>query len=535
MAAAAAFSGCANGQRSLPKTVRVAATPWLADRALAAANELLAPHGITAEPAADVSTADLLVTGSADASGPSSFISRYWVAVTGLPNPAAEILMVTLGDAVAGRITDWTPISGEASPLRVLIPADPAPPLDQWWPGDTRAAEPAPLDGLRAAIAADPNVLAIMPLDAVDASVHSLLVDGVDVIFGGAGAYPLIELASVVRRDVDNEEFGQILDSVAVGMAGELAAPEPSPITMRATGDILPVRCAYARQLELGDLQHAFRELGPWLAEADITVGSLDAAISDAGEPFGCVETFSLLAPVETVDGIALSGFDVITVATNHVKDCGQAACGDQAFFDTLSNLRAAGAQPVGGGADLAEARRPAILTVDGVRFAFLGYDEIAPYYHAEPGVPGTAPLDEASVREDVAAAKQQADVVVVLPQWGVEYMAEPTLQQRAIAHAAVEAGADLVIGNHPHWVQAAEAIGDSFVAYALGNYIFDQDWSLETQQGVVLEASFFGAQLKGIRFYPIHIRDEHQPVFADPDEARQILDRIWTASAALE
>jgi len=530
------MSACGGGDgRSLPATVRVLAGPQFADRALVAANELFAPHGITAELTADAAVADMLVVPNPSSTGPTTFVTRYWVAVTGLSNPATDLSMEQLGAAVGGRVTDWSSISVEATPLRMLVSSDPVPPLGYWWPEETPVAQPLTVDGLRTAIAADPYALAVMPLDDVDARARSLAVDGVDVVFGTAAGYPLIEIASIAIREVDNPEFADILNNVAIQMASRLAAPEPAPITMRATGDILPVRCAYERQLELGDPIHAFRELAPWLAEADITVGSLDAAISDAGEPFGCVETFSLLAPEDSLEGIAMSGFDVITVATNHVKDCGQAACGDDAFFDTLANLRAAGVAPVGGGADLTEARAPAVLTVEGVRFAFLGYDEIAPYYHAAPGVPGTAPLDEAYLREDVAAAALQADVVVVLPQWGIEYQAEPTLLQQELAAVAVESGADLVIGNHPHWVEAAEAIDDAFVAYALGNYIFDQDWSLATQQGVLLEAAFHGAQLKGVRFHPIHIWDEHQPAFAEPAEARQILDRIWTASATLQ
>jgi poly-gamma-glutamate capsule biosynthesis protein CapA/YwtB (metallophosphatase superfamily) len=171
---------------------------------------------------------------------------------------------------------------------------------------------------------------------------------------------------------------------------------------------------------------------------------------------------------------------------------------------------------------------------VKGVRFAFLGYDDIAPYYHAEPAAGGTAPLDEAYVREDVAAAAAQADVVIVMPHWGVEYTSDPTERQRTIASAAFESGATMVIGNHPHWVQAAQATHDTFVTYALGNFVFDQNWSLETQQGAVLEAAFHGSQLKGIEVYPVHIFDQNQPAFAGPDEARQILDRIWQASARL-
>ena len=533
----AACGGDSDGT-SLPGTVRVLAAPPFSDRVLAVANELFAPYGITAELTSDVTSADLLLVPNPSSSnlGASTFVTGYWVPVTGLSNPATGASMEQLGAAVGGRLADWA-FAGEveAPPLHVVVPADPPPPLAYWWPEETSTARAISIDAIRAEIEADPYTLAILPLDAVDARVRSLTVDGVDVVFGFSAGYPLTEIASIAVREVENIEFGDLLGNVAIQMADRLAAPEPAPVTMRATGDILPVRCAYERMLELGDPVHAFRELAPWLAEADITVGSLDAAISDAGEPFGCVETFSLLAPEESLEGIALSGFDVITVATNHVKDCGQAACGDDAFFDTLANLRAAGVAPAGGGADLAAARAPAVLTVDGVRFAFLGSDEIAPHYHAGAGVPGTAPLNEANLREDVAAAARQADVVVVLPQWGVEYQAEPTLLQQELAAAAVESGADLVIGNHPHWVEAAEPIGSAFVAYALGNYIFDQDWSLETQQGVLLEAAFHGAQLKGVRFYPVHIWDEHQPAFADPVEAQQIMDRIWAASAALQ
>jgi poly-gamma-glutamate synthesis protein (capsule biosynthesis protein) len=538
LVAVAAFSACGDdgGGGGLPSTVRVAADPQFADAVLAKANELLAPYGITVEPTDAVEQADMLVVPnpSGDSTGASTYVTRYWVPVTGLSNPATSIGMDQLGAAVGGRLTNWSEVSGEEALLRVAASSDPPAPLAYWWPQEASTAQLLAVDTIREQIDADPHVLALMPLDAVDARVRSLAVDGVDVVFGFAAGYPLVEIASIAVRQSDNIELSDLLNNVAIQMAGELAAPEPTPITMRATGDILPVRCAYARQQELGDPIHAFRELAPWLAEADITVGSLDAAISDAGVPFDCVETFSLLAPEESLPGIELSGFDVITVATNHVKDCGQGACGDDAFFDTLSNLRSVGVMPVGGGADLAEARAPAILTVDGVRFAFLGYDEIAPYYHAEPGVPGTAPLDETYLREDIAAAKQQADVVVVLPQWGIEYQAEPTYLQQQLAAAAVDAGATLVIGNHPHWVEAAEPLGESFVAYALGNYIFDQDWSLETQQGVLLEAAFDGAKLKGVRFHPIHIWDEHQPAFAEPDEAAQIMDRIWTASASL-
>jgi poly-gamma-glutamate synthesis protein (capsule biosynthesis protein) len=517
---ALALAGSCVGQR-MPLVVRIHAEAPLADRAVAAAGELLAARQLPAELVLDPEAAHLTIT-TTGAEGGVPFVMRYWNVAAALPSAVDALSTDELIDAITGG-------------ARVLIPLDPAPPVGLWFPDqDVTVVEPLPLAEIPTALAADASALALLPLEAVDARTKSVALDGVDLVFGegDAAAYPLVDRGYVAVAD---DDFGGVLDGVAAELAARLSVAPPAPIVLRATGDILPVRCAYARMAELGDLAHAFRELGSWLGEADITVGSLDAAISDAGVPFGCVETFSLLGPAATAEGLELSGFDVMTVATNHVKDCGQEACGDQAFFDTLANLRAAGIAPVGGGADLAEARAPAVLTVRGVRFAFLGYDEIAPYYHAEAELPGTAPLDEAYLREDVAAAAVGADVVVVLPQWGVEYTADPTPGQRALARAAVEAGAGLVIGNHPHWVQAAEVIDGAFVAYALGNFVFDQDWSRETQQGVVLDAAFHGAMLRGVRYHPVRIIDEHQPVFAEPEEAREILERIWNASAALE
>ena len=313
------------------------------------------------------------------------------------------------------------------------------------------------------------------------------------------------------------------------------AATPGQLIRLLFTGDIVPARCVYARHLAYNDFRHAFLALGPFLSGADITVGSLDASLSDAGSPMGCVRTYNLLAPPQSVEGLAFAGFDVLTIATNHVKDCGSGgrAC-DEALLDTIANLRGAGIAPVGAGSNLQEARSPAVISVRGTRFAFLGYDDIASYYHASEGQPGTAPLDASTLRADIARAQQAADVVVVLPHWGTEYATTPTERQRELAGTAIETGATLVIGNHPHWAQAVEQVDGAFVAYALGNFVFDQEWSRETQQGVVLEAVFQGSKLAGVNLIPIRIQEMHQPTLAPPEEAEEILKHIREASEGL-
>ena len=328
--------------------------------------------------------------------------------------------------------------------------------------------------------------------------------------------------------------FTPVIASVTVSPT--IPAPTLEPITtLLFTGDIIPARCTDAAvNAHGGDWSVPFQALQPQLAAADITIATLDSTISEAVVPTGCIETFSLGGVAAVADALKYAGYDVIAHAANHIKDCGAAACGDQAMLDTAVNLRAVGIQSVGSGADIVEARKPVVVERNGVRFAFMAYDDIAAYYHADATHGGSAPMDPATVGEDIAAARAIADVVIIIPHWGIEYTAEPSERQRVFARAAADAGADLVIGNHPHWVQANERIGETFVAYALGNFVFDQDWSLETQQGAMLEVKFAGTRVTGTTYFPVHIYDQYQPRLAVGDEAAAILRRIEDASAAL-
>jgi poly-gamma-glutamate synthesis protein (capsule biosynthesis protein) len=321
-----------------------------------------------------------------------------------------------------------------------------------------------------------------------------------------------------------------------MALARALEQPLPPVTRVLITGDIIPSRCVYAKQRARADYAAAFRPTADLLSAADITVGSLDASLSDASQPEDCHETFNLLAPPESVEGLKLGGFDVMTVATNHIKDCGRAGfCGNLAFLDTLSNLKAAGIEPVGGGRNREEAHKPVIVERNGVRFAFLGYDDVASdYYGAGSSTPGTAPLERGGPAADVAAARKTVDVVIVLNQWGVEYTSDPTQRQRALADEAITAGAAVVAGNGPHVVQAVEPRVDGFVAYALGNFVFDQDWSDETQQGLVMEATFLGSRLSSVRLLPVRIVDMFQSTWAGAREGQAVLQRVRDASARL-
>ena len=245
------------------------------------------------------------------------------------------------------------------------------------------------------------------------------------------------------------------LTATVVPSPTSVPTPEPTiePVTtLLFTGDVIPARCVHTQvQARGGDWRLPFEALHDRLSAADITIGTLDSTISDAVRPTGCVPTFSLGGVAAVAGGLQYAGYDVMSHAANHIKDGGE-----QAMLDTIANLKAAGIQPTGSGADLFEARAPAVVVRNGVSFAFLGYDDIAPYYWATDTTSGAAPVDADTIAEDIMNARKYAHVVVIVPHWGVEYTSVPSARQREFARAAIAAGADLIVGNHPHWVQGA-------------------------------------------------------------------------------
>jgi len=317
------------------------------------------------------------------------------------------------------------------------------------------------------------------------------------------------------------------------------ASPSPSPtpipdITLAFTGNIVPARCVQAAVDERGgDPTYLYARVAPLLQQADLAIGGgLAATLSDYPPPTGCRATFVLVGRAHHAAALAQAGLDVIAVATNHIKDCGLLDCGDRAFLDTLANLRAAGIQPVGAGANLEEALEPVIVDLKGVRFAFISHGELRPRNFAGPNTPGTAPLTEENVRESIRRARAAgAQVIVALPHWGPEYEFTPTYPQRNWARILVQAGADLVVGNHPHVVQGMEVLQGVPVFYSLGSFLFDQTWSVETRQSVLLLVRFRGPRLVAWRFIPVAYNEVGEIALLEGEDAQAVLDRIWEAS----
>lgn len=313
------------------------------------------------------------------------------------------------------------------------------------------------------------------------------------------------------------------------------ASPTVIPITeLLFTGVIVPARCVQAAIDENGNADFIYEDMHTMIANADLAVGTLNAALSDYAPRTGCVRTFVLVGGSENADALAVAGFDVVSVATNHIKNCGPTDCGDRAFLDTLKNLRRVGIEPVGAGENLDEALKPIVATINGVRFGFVSLGEIEARAFAADDTPGIAVLTDENLQASIESTKNITDVVIVLPHWGSDYSETPNYRQLHFAQVAVDAGADVVIGNHAHVIQGMQNIDGVPVFYGLGNFVFDQSWSSTTQQGIVVRMLFEGSRYISHEVIPVHIDNDGHVYIPETEEAAEILGRFQSISAEI-
>ncbi|HEX6029974.1 MAG TPA: CapA family protein [Tepidiformaceae bacterium] len=500
--------------------------------------------------ATDQAKADVIFQRS---SSPDAVPVRYFVPVASLAAGLDRVTSAQLLGLLDGSLTlaQAGGIGGAATELGPDIGAD-AELLAAYGPAPD-AVVSGGYEALVKAVASRPDAIAFVPLDFVTFAVSALNVDGVDIVrgVGDPASWPYTERVKLTARS----ERGK---AALPGLQAKLATTLPKVTKVIATGDILQSRCSLTAIEATGDWGAAVRgPMAEYLASADLTLGSLDGSIQDIGQPYGCVATTNLTSPPETIQALTLAGFDEMTVATNHVFDCGQTFCGTRAFLRTLELLDQAGIKHVGGGNNLEEALAPVIFEVNGTKFGVLGFDDVAAYeLEATDTEPGTAPLDDSYAEENAAgepaffrpaeelslnrftarirALKQQVDVVIVQVQTGTEDTHDPSPRSIKALRAAAAAGADLIIGNQAHHVQAVETTEGSFIAYALGNFIFDQVHTPEHTQGYLVEATFWGKQLANVRLVPYQIEDKYRPEFAEAPLRAKILEDVFAASERL-
>jgi poly-gamma-glutamate capsule biosynthesis protein CapA/YwtB (metallophosphatase superfamily) len=269
------------------------------------------------------------------------------------------------------------------------------------------------------------------------------------------------------------ERPGQIEVRARVPGAG---TTKPLGITVR------PLRMLSVGDINLGEAPaNAWHSTGRSLKRADLAFGNLESAVSTRGEPFP--KQYNFRADPAALAGLRRhSGIDVLNLANNHVGDYGP-----EATVDTVRGVERLGMKAVGAGPDLKRALAPQVVERLGLRVAFVGFSEIGPIeFAAAPGQPGTAWAQPERIAAAVQTARRKADIVVATFHWGIEKQTLETAQQRALADVAVRAGAQVVIGAHPHTLQPLRRQGAAIVAYSLGNFVFDAQSPETTTTGIL-------------------------------------------------
>ena len=414
-------------------------------------------------------------------------------------------------------------------------------------PADTtRLVEAADGAALAADLAAHRDRLAFLRADEVTPGIHALSWNGLALFGGGRVAsledWPLaiLEMPVVAARRPATEMAYDPDAAWTLVAGGDILLDRGVKLSIDAHGVDFPFDGGTAEITghtccsQFGWEVPKTRRTGH---EGDVRslIESADLAIANFENPAPVKYRFHSSGTVFTanpayIEGLANVGIDYVSLANNHIRDAGGAG-----ILQTIEALDGFGLAHSGAGANLAAARTPAMLepTSDGPTVAILGYDTIAGGYTASADRAGSARLTAVTVAEDVAAARAAgADIVIVFPHWGTEYKAQPFAAQRQLAKACIDAGADLVIGNHAHWAGAVEIYNGKPIWYALGNFVFDQSWSEPTMEGITLELTFNGSRLVQAVMRPHIILDKAQPNFLDPaGDGAVVMNQVFNAS----
>ena len=397
--------------------------------------------------------------------------------------------------------------------------------------------------GILAAVRETPGMLGVLRADEVSLGMRALAVDGIN-LFGEQHLRDLAGWPLLVAEAADAAPSGFDPGSLWTLAAGGDVMLDRT-VYLRAVRDGLganyPWDGGFARitgrvccgapglLLAVGTETGQPGALRALLSGADITLVNLEGPAPDDHSYHGDGYIFTMDPAL--LSGLRDAGIDAVSLANNHIINGGQAG-----VVETVHNLDAVGIGHFGAGAELAAARQPIWLTTHGLRIAVLGYNAIRPDLGATASRAGAAPLDLATARVDIAAARAAgADLVVVMPHWGTEYTDALTAKQRTAADALVAAGADLVLGSHSHWAGPIGMVGGRFVVYSLGDFVFDLNHDVRTQEAMIVELTFAGRSLVQVSLHPTLILDRSQPNLLDPAaDGRPLLEAIRGASAGM-
>lgn len=389
-----------------------------------------------------------------------------------------------------------------------------------------------------------PAATGLVPWEAVNPRVKVLAVDGEALLEAGGPGSESYPLALEGAEAPEPEK----LRRVVIGGDIVLDRGQSYTVIQQGKGLDFPLDGGYAAIIgrtrepnpySAADYLHQFTaerrggngEVREYLSNADLTLANLENPV--VGDAVWHPDAATFTGDPQLLSILVQAGIDGVTLANNHILDAGV-----EGIPESQRYLEEAGISYAGAGMDLASAREPMIFDLGGVKLGVLSYLDVPSYEWAwatETGA-GTAPLLEEVMREDVERLRSEADLVLVMPHWGKEYVAEPEPYQVEMAHAAVDAGADLFIGGHAHWPKGIEVYEEKPIFYGVGNFLLDQSWSEETSTGIFAEITLYDDRPIQAEPVPFVMLDQAQPNFLLPEAGgNRALRNIFSVSLGPE
>jgi len=294
--------------------------------------------------------------------------------------------------------------------------------------------------------------------------------------------------------------------------------------TLIATGDVIPARSVNYQMITRNDFVWPVRNISDFLKSGDITLINLESPlikncpVTNEGMIFCGDQRF--------VSGLTYAGVDVVNLANNHTLNYGWDGIEQTEKLLAEHSIFSTGFTSMGECAKKSNSCSSFYSTeINGTTVGFLGYNFVG------------VRADRDALAVQIKSYDLQVDVLIVSLHWGAEYTRAPVGapdNPRDIALLVVKSGADVVIGNHPHWIQGMEYIDGKPVFYALGNTVFDQEWSKDTKQGIIAKLNFDGSGFKDFELYPVGIYDYGQAVFLSGKDKQDVLNTFEHASKLL-
>jgi poly-gamma-glutamate synthesis protein (capsule biosynthesis protein) len=286
--------------------------------------------------------------------------------------------------------------------------------------------------------------------------------------------------------------------------------------SITATGDVIPARSVNYNVVRFNNPLWPYEKVKPILEKkkTDITFINLETPLIK--NCLATVEGMIFCGTDRNIKGLKAIGVTIASLANNHAGNHGENGVNQTVKLLEDNDIMVTG---ING---------PVYKDIRGITFAFLGFNDIT---KPQPGIENAT---NSAIKKQITQAKKEADIVVVTFHWGVEYRDQPDEDQKRLGHLAIDSGADLVIGNHPHWIQPIEFYKNKLITYAHGNFIFDQMWSQKTREGVIGRYIFYDKQLIDVEYLPLQINDYGQAQFLEGKRADTILEDMKKQSVLL-